>query len=52
MLPVSPRDPTSVVALLPYVVRYGRADTERRWVSVIQWDGRLLTADSERIGPG
>jgi serine/threonine-protein kinase len=51
VLSVSPRDDTSVVARLRYVVRGGRNDTENRWLSVVARDGRLLVKDSERIGP-
>jgi serine/threonine-protein kinase len=51
VLSVSPRDPSSVVARLRYVLRDGRVDTEDRWLSVVDDGGRLLIGDSERIGP-
>ena len=51
LLSVSPRDATSVVATLRYVLHDGRVDTENRWLSVVPKDGRLLIYDSERIGP-
>ncbi len=51
VLTVTPRDATSVVARLRYVLRDGGTDTEDRWLSVVPGDGRLLIHDSERIGP-
>ena len=51
LLSVTPRDATSVVARLRYVLRHGGVDTEDRWLSVVPADGRLLIYDSERIGP-
>jgi serine/threonine-protein kinase len=51
LLSVTPRDATSVVARLRYVLRDGGVDTEDRWLSVVPADGRLLIYDSERIGP-
>ncbi len=51
VLAVNPRDANSVVATVRYVLRDGRTDTENRWLSVVQKDGRLLIYDSERIGP-
>lgn len=53
VLSISPRDSTSVVATLRYVLNDGRIDTENRWLSVIADPngGRLLIYDSERIGP-
>jgi serine/threonine-protein kinase len=51
LLSVTPRDATSVVARLRYVLRDGGVDTEDRWLSVVPADGRLLVYDSERIGP-
>ena len=51
LLSVTPRDATSVVARLRYVLRDGGVDTEDRWLSVVPADGRLLIFDSERIGP-
>jgi len=51
LLSVTPRDATSVVARLRYVLRDGGVDTEDRWLSVVPVDGRLLIYDSERIGP-
>ena len=51
LLSVCPRDATSVVATLRYVLHDGRVDTENRWLSVVPKDGRLLIYDSERIGP-
>jgi len=51
LLSVTPRDATSVVARLRYVLRSGGIDTEDRWLSVVPADGRLLIYDSERIGP-
>jgi serine/threonine-protein kinase len=48
---VTPRDPTSVIARLRYVLRDGAIDTEDRWLSVVESNGRLLIYDSERIGP-
>ncbi|MFM9035752.1 MAG: serine/threonine-protein kinase [Mycobacterium sp.] len=51
VLSVSPRDATSVVATLRYVLRDGRVDTENRWLSVVSRNGQLLIYDSERIGP-
>jgi len=51
LLSVTPRDATSVVARLRYVLRDGGVDTEDRWLSVVLEDGRLLIYDSERIGP-
>ena len=50
LLSVTPRDATSVVARVRYVLRDGRVDTEDRWLSVVPKDGRLLIYDSERIG--
>ena len=50
VLSVMPRDATSVVARLRYVLRDGRIDTEDRWLSVVERNGRLLIYDSERIG--
>ena len=32
-------------------VRDGRVDTENRWLSVVDANGKLLIYDSERIGP-
>ena len=51
LLSVTPRDATSVVARLRYVLRGGGIDTEDRWLSVVPAGGRLLIYDSERIGP-
>ena len=51
LISVTPRDPTSVIARLRYVLRDGGIDTEDRWLSVVESDGRLLIYDSERIGP-
>lgn len=51
VLSVSPRDSTSVVATVRYVLRDGRLDTENRWLSVVPRNGQLLVYDSERIGP-
>jgi serine/threonine-protein kinase len=51
LISVSPRDATSVVARLRYVLRAGGVDTEDRWLSVVVKDGRPLIYDSERIGP-
>jgi serine/threonine-protein kinase len=51
LISVTPRDPTSVVVRLRYVLRDGGIDTEDRWLSVVASDGRLLIYDSERIGP-
>lgn len=51
LLSVTPRDATSVVARLRYVLRDGGVDTEDRWLSVVVVGGRLLIYDSERIGP-
>lgn len=51
VMSVSPRDATSVVARLRYVLRAGGVDTEDRWLSVVVKDGRPLIYDSERIGP-
>jgi serine/threonine-protein kinase len=51
VLSVSPRDATSVVATIRYVLRDGRVDTENRWLSVVPVNGQLLIYDSERIGP-
>ena len=51
LISVTPRDPSSVVARLRYVLRDGGIDTEDRWLSVVASDGRLLIYDSERIGP-
>jgi len=51
VLSVTPRDATSVVARLRYVLRDGGVDTEDRWLSVVPADGQLLIYDSERIGP-
>lgn len=51
VLSVAPRDATSVVATVRYVLRDGRIDTENRWLSVVPRDGQLLIYDSERIGP-
>ena len=51
VLSVTPRDATSVVATLRYVLRDGRVDTENRWLSVVARNGQLLIYDSERIGP-
>lgn len=51
LLSVTPRDDTSVVARLRYVLNNGQVDTEDRWLSVVPGDGRLLIYDSERIGP-
>ena len=56
VLSVSPRDASSVVATLRYVLKDGRIDTENRWLSVVAGPsptagGRLLIYDSERIGP-
>lgn len=50
VLSISPRDATSVVARIRYILRDGVVDTEDRWLSVIPKDGRLLIYDSERIG--
>ena len=51
VLAVTPRDETSVVATVRYLLRGGGSDTENRWLSVARRDGRLLIYDSERIGP-
>jgi len=51
VLSVAPRDATSVVATVRYVLRDGRVDTENRWLSVVSRNGQLLIYDSERIGP-
>jgi serine/threonine-protein kinase len=51
LISVTPRDPTSVVARLRYVLRNGAIDTEDRWLSVVESNGQLLIYDSERIGP-
>ena len=51
MLSVTPRDPTSVVVRLRYVMNDGRVDTEDRWLSTVLVDGKLRVYDSERIGP-
>ena len=56
VLSISPRDSSSVVATLRYVLNDGRVDTENRWLSVVADPasgngGRLLIYDSERIGP-
>ena len=51
VLSVTPRDDTSVVATVRYVLRDGRVDTENRWLSVVPRDDRLLIYDSDRIGP-
>ncbi len=51
VLSISPRDATSVVATIRYVLRDGRVDTENRWLSVVPRNGQLLIYDSERIGP-
>lgn len=51
VLAVSPRDSTSVVATIRYVLRDGRVDTENRWLSVVPRGDQLLIYDSERIGP-
>lgn len=51
VLSVSPRDATSVVATIRYVLRNGGIDTENRWLSVVPRNGQLLIYDSERIGP-
>jgi serine/threonine-protein kinase len=51
VLSVTPRDETSVVATVRYTLRAGGSDTEKRWLSVVRRDGRLLIYDSERIGP-
>lgn len=51
VLSVTPRDATSVVARLRYVLRNGGTDTEDRWLSVVPGSGGLLIHDSERIGP-
>lgn len=51
VLSITARDANSVVATLRYVLRDGGVDTENRWLSVIEKDGRLLIYDSERIGP-
>jgi len=51
VLAVTPRDASSVVATLRYVLNDGRIDTETRWLSVTERGGRLLIYDSERIGP-
>ncbi|MGI9125287.1 MAG: protein kinase domain-containing protein, partial [Mycobacterium sp.] len=51
VLSVTPRDATSVVATIRYVLRNGGVDTENRWLSVAPRDGQLLIHDSERIGP-
>lgn len=51
LISVTPRDATSVVARIRYVLRAGGVDTEDRWLSVVVKDGRPLIYDSERIGP-
>lgn len=51
VLSITPRDATSVVATVRYVLRDGRVDTENRWLSVVPRNGQLLIYDSERIGP-
>ena len=51
VLSITPRDASSVIVTLRYVVRGGGIDTENRWLSVVPKDGRLLIYDSERIGP-
>ena len=51
VLSVTPRDATSVVVRLRYVMNDGRADTEDRWLSTVLVDGKLRVYDSERIGP-
>ena len=50
LISVTPRDATSVVARIRYVLRAGGVDTEDRWLSVVVKDGRPLIYDSERIG--
>ena len=47
VLSVGPRDATSVVATIRYVLRDGRVDTENRWLSVVPVNGQLLIYDSE-----
>jgi hypothetical protein len=51
LLSVTPRDDTSVIARIRYVLNNGQVDTEDRWLSVVPAGGRLLIYDSERIGP-
>ena len=51
VLSVSPRNDTSVVARLRYVLHSGRTDTEDRWLSFVRSGDGLLVYDSERIGP-
>jgi hypothetical protein len=51
VLSVTPRDATSVVATVRYVLRSGGVDTENRWLSVVPGNQGLLVYDSERIGP-
>lgn len=51
VLSVVPRDATSVVATVRYMLRDGGSDTEDRWLSVVPANGGLLIYDSERIGP-
>ena len=51
VLSVTPRDPSSVVVRLRYVMNNGRVDTEDRWLSTVLVDGKLRVYDSERIGP-
>lgn len=51
VLSITPRDATSVVATVRYVLRDGRVDTENRWLSIVPRNGQLLIYDSERIGP-
>ena len=51
VLSVTPRDATSVVVRLCYVMNDGRVDTEDRWLSTVLVDGKLRVYDSERIGP-
>jgi serine/threonine-protein kinase len=51
VLSVAPRDATSVVATVRYVLRSGGVDTENRWLSVVPGNQGLLIYDSERIGP-
>lgn len=51
LLSVAPRDSSSVVATIRYVLPDGRVDTENRWLSVVPRGAQLLIYDSERIGP-
>ncbi|WP_305071244.1 serine/threonine-protein kinase [Mycobacterium sp. MYCO198283] len=48
---VTPRDATSVVAQLTYVLRNGSRQSEKRWLSTAQVNGTLKITGSARIGP-